>query len=45
MALSMQEVDLLITLERLAASYEDIGPALFPSERPKQLLLTGGNDD
>lgn len=45
MTLSMQEVDMLITLERLAASYEDNGPALFPSERPKPLLLIGGHDD
>jgi hypothetical protein len=42
MALSMSEVDMLITLERLASSYEDNSPALFPSEHPQPMLLPGG---
>jgi hypothetical protein len=45
MALSMKEVDMLITLERLAASTEDNTPALFSSDLPTPLLLTGGNND
>lgn len=41
--LSLQDVDMLITLERLASAYQDDSPALFPSERTKPLLLSGGN--
>ena len=44
LALSNQEVDMLITLERLAAS-RDEGPALFPSECQRPLLLAGGNHE
>jgi putative transposase len=42
LALSIQEMDRLITLERLAAASQEEGPALFPSEGQRPLLPAGG---
>ncbi|MEW6402629.1 MAG: DDE-type integrase/transposase/recombinase [Chloroflexota bacterium] len=43
LALATHGIDMLITLERLAAACQEDGPALFPSECQKPLLLSGGN--
>lgn len=45
LALTEAEVDAAILLERLRQSSLPPGPALFPSDRPTQLLTAGQEDD
>lgn len=45
LALSTKEVDAAIILERLTAQTSSSDPAVFPSDRSKPILFTGGEDD